>query len=69
MNTSKTPTQETGYLYDGRTLRLNWGNQQVLNLHLSGSLLRRIESTQGISEHDIIHSLGKYINRLIQGAS
>ena len=64
-----TPQQQTGYLFDGRTLRLDWGNREGLNLHLSGSLLNRIEKATGKNEQEFLHLLGGYINSVVQGAS
>lgn len=63
------PEQQITYLFDGRTLRLDWGNSEVLNLHLSGSLLKRIENATGKDEQEFLHLLGGYINSVIQGAS
>lgn len=58
------PTATTQRLFDGVVLRFDFGNSQVLNLHMSGSITRKLE-TEGVSEEELISQVKNFFTSLL----
>lgn len=51
------PSINSQRLFDGVVLRMEWEKHEVLNIHLSGSLLRRAHELSGLTEDGIIEGV------------
>ena len=62
------PMTSTQRLFDGVVLHMDWGDRKVLNLHLSGEIIRNMEK-QGCSEELLTKQVKDFLLSLLSPMS
>lgn len=58
------PVATSQRLFDGLVVRMDFGDRKVLNLHMSGSITRKLE-TEGVSEEQLLRQVENFFTSLL----